>query len=674
MPPTKAYINWRGALLVVYLLGSTKSVFGEETIPNEPVPPAAAVDSFSDFADLSLGDLLDQTVAVATHGGASIRRSPAIVTLIDKSLIRASGARDLLDVLRLIPGVQAGIDVWANVGLGVRGTWAMEGKVLILIDDVEMTELAYGTTPLLMRIPLQSIERIEIIRGPGSVLYGGFAELMVVRIITNSAQRLRAGRLSGGYGHVGSGYGHGQGEVSFSWVDPQQPDGFFVGGMGSYMRASGTNRTYRDLYGGTYNMQSGNRFESKLANVTVGYGGLSLRFFYHRYDEPNRDLFDVILPEPAQAWLEQQSIIGAYERKFLSHLKLTLKTDITTQQPYNSREPAEFADDIHVWRSSSYAEVAYAADQGFGGLVGVGFQHTQAKSQLSQFIDSYQLNMNNGVAYLQADYTHHWFNTYAGARLEQHEYVGLAVVPRAAFTTSFTYTHAKLMISRAFRAPTVNNISADPNINPEFTTAIEGELGYRPVTWVALVFNAFNNRIHDTITYFYDPENNFEGYLNGRDTGTRGLEAEATWILPKLSGNLNYSFYYGFKAGNDAASLMNNANLAFAKHKLAGYVQFRPMPALSLTPSAVLLSKRAGFLHIPNSDGEYEEAIFDPSLWLNFFARFSLSSIQGLVLGVGVFNLIDVAQDFLQPYDSGHGVFADRSRELVLRLEYDLPL
>lgn len=123
--------------------------------------------------------LINQQIAVSVKNPLSVRKSPNIISLITEEEIKKSGARDLTDVLRTFPGLDFGVDVQGQIGLGVRGSWANEGKILILLDGQEMNEIAYGTLQFGNNYPLEQIKKIEIIRGPGSAVYGGFAEYMV---------------------------------------------------------------------------------------------------------------------------------------------------------------------------------------------------------------------------------------------------------------------------------------------------------------------------------------------------------------------------------------------------------------------------------------------------------------------------------------------------------------
>ncbi|MFH1049868.1 MAG: TonB-dependent receptor plug domain-containing protein, partial [bacterium] len=135
-------------------------------------------------------------IAVTGQNKATITESPGIVTLITEDEIRESGARDLLDILRMVPGLDFGAELDNVIGFGVRGNNATEGKVLVLIDGQQMNETNYGSFPFGQHILPDNIKRIEIIRGPGSAIYGGMAELAVINIITRKGTDINGINIS----------------------------------------------------------------------------------------------------------------------------------------------------------------------------------------------------------------------------------------------------------------------------------------------------------------------------------------------------------------------------------------------------------------------------------------------------------------------------------------------
>jgi outer membrane receptor protein involved in Fe transport len=106
-------------------------------------------------------------------GETDVRKAPVSITVLSAEQIKASGARNLLEALQLVPGITFGRDVDDVIGIAIHGTWAEEGKCLFMLNGMQLNENDFGTYAIGNRIPLDNVERIEVISGPGSVLYGG---------------------------------------------------------------------------------------------------------------------------------------------------------------------------------------------------------------------------------------------------------------------------------------------------------------------------------------------------------------------------------------------------------------------------------------------------------------------------------------------------------------------
>ncbi len=129
-----------------------------------------------DLKDLSLEELMDVKVTEATDTEKSLREAPGINSVISDDQIKLLGARDLMEVLATVPGITFGHDVLGNFSIIMREIWAQEGRILLLIDGLELAN----------HFPAEHIKRVEIIRSPGSAIYGGFAELGVINFITKN--------------------------------------------------------------------------------------------------------------------------------------------------------------------------------------------------------------------------------------------------------------------------------------------------------------------------------------------------------------------------------------------------------------------------------------------------------------------------------------------------------
>ena len=140
------------SILIVLLLGALSSASAQD-----------------DMFDLELEQLLEIKVNVASGSRSlSLAESPGIVSVLTREQLLKSGVKDLAGALKKIPGIGHAVNSYGVIGgLSVRGLAGFDGKVLVLLDGIELNERAYGTVYLGNRIPVELIERIEVIRGPG---------------------------------------------------------------------------------------------------------------------------------------------------------------------------------------------------------------------------------------------------------------------------------------------------------------------------------------------------------------------------------------------------------------------------------------------------------------------------------------------------------------------------
>jgi iron complex outermembrane receptor protein len=142
-------------------------------------------EGISDFEELDLEELLDVVVTAAKHK-QSIAESPSAVTVITREEIENSGARSLPEILRMVPNMDIGVlnPLWYEVG--VRGNSSINSdSMLLLVDNRDATVEFMGFPAwTLQSFNMEEVERIEVIRGPGSALYGANAYAGVVHVIT----------------------------------------------------------------------------------------------------------------------------------------------------------------------------------------------------------------------------------------------------------------------------------------------------------------------------------------------------------------------------------------------------------------------------------------------------------------------------------------------------------
>ena len=185
-------------------------------------------------------------VLTATRLKQSPAAVPGSMTVIDNALINASGARDISEVLRLVPGMMVGNISGNQAVVNYHGTNATEARRMqVLIDGRSVYRAGLSTVDWSdIPVAMEDIERIEVFRGPNTVSYGANALMAVVNIITRNpadshGTRMKVTRGQRGindfYASQGEGWDDGDWRLSLSG---QQDDGFDTDRTGADYRDS----------------------------------------------------------------------------------------------------------------------------------------------------------------------------------------------------------------------------------------------------------------------------------------------------------------------------------------------------------------------------------------------------------------------------------------------------
>ncbi len=168
----------------------------EPAAPPEGPPPDSTVATGADPAEAAsealpeelplMSDAYERVVVTASRYGQDPLDSPSTITVITQEEIRLSGATNLPDLLRRVAGVDVMSLAAGEPNLSIRGfNRELSNKVLVLIDGRSVYLDFLGTVLWsAMPIGLHEIERIEVIRGPGSAIYGANAVTGVINILT----------------------------------------------------------------------------------------------------------------------------------------------------------------------------------------------------------------------------------------------------------------------------------------------------------------------------------------------------------------------------------------------------------------------------------------------------------------------------------------------------------
>jgi iron complex outermembrane receptor protein len=173
---------------------------------------AASFAQQQDLTQLSLEDLMNTKVTSVSKKKQLLSRTASAIFVISSADIRRSGATNIPDVLRMVPGVdvaQINANTWAVSARGLNGRFSNE--LLVMVDGRNLYTPTFGGVFWdVLDLPLEDIERIEVIRGPGATVWGANAVNGVINIITKKAAETQGVMIVGGGGNLDQGFGTAQ--------------------------------------------------------------------------------------------------------------------------------------------------------------------------------------------------------------------------------------------------------------------------------------------------------------------------------------------------------------------------------------------------------------------------------------------------------------------------------
>ncbi|MGZ8189117.1 MAG: TonB-dependent receptor plug domain-containing protein [Methylosarcina sp.] len=642
----------------------------------------------SDIVDLDLSDLSKVPVFLSASQKATCANEAAgIVTVITGEEIQNMGARDLIDVLQLVPGFNFGVDVSNVVGLGIRGIQAHEGKVAVMIDGINMNEHRFGTTQFGNHFPLEQIHRIEIIRGPGSIVHGNFAEMGVINIISKTAEQMDGVKVSGNYGR----YSRGEARKNLEWTAGKEWGDLEVSFSGKRGEAHRSDQIYHDAVGNSFDMADNNELDALMLNLGVKYKNLNLRVLADQYNVNSRDGFAAEFSGPDRYLVNKFNTYAgdlSYQHVFSPSIKLDTNATFSRQNPWERTRklldggPSLLRERVYVDYYKFNAKATFATAEGNYLVMGNSFALDKFDIQeggLNETLPTF----SDYTAYTEAGYGFPWFNVMAGLRFDVYNEFGTNLAPRVALTKDFGKFHFKALYSHAFRIPTGGNYQKNAEYNfmrapedrisqvePERTRTAEIELGFHPFKNLDLSLNLFHIESDDIILYQID-ENEDDFYINAQGQSTQGIETglryrDEDWGYLAL----DYSFYESIENTADKYKILEpdgqiheHLNVGFPTHKASLNVHWDLTPSLSLNQTLIFISDRYGY--------SGDTLLRHNSSWVyNLYWQYKNLFARGMDVGLGVYDVFNEKQQYIQPYNGGHPALPGPTREVMLKLSY----
>lgn len=597
---------------------------------------------------------LEKMVVTGTRTKHTLEDVPVETQVITRQDIERSPARNIADILKTVPGINTSMldDVLGtdNLRATMRGLQFNEGYGLVLIDGQrahgEMGAHGdYGIS--LNQIPLSMVERIEIVKGAASALYGADALAGVINIITRKAPKEFTAHVSGG----GSQY-----EMT-------------------KRNGQSANSPFRDIY---------------RASAGVGGPALANSGYYLNY---SYDQDEGVAVDPAKTF--RHSLQGRWNTAIIENLNLDLGANYSQARREMNNAPAKYDREYDSYRFSG-ALTYQLGDNREHEFVLSGYTYWQ------DFVHGYggdsQTHRDGRVGYDQAELVYHWYtdtniltigastqiqgldyfaDTYSkgkvtskvnvdknivtnsvfiqnefffldnklslvpGVRLEDHSEFGFEANPK--FSAMFKATESTTLrgsVGRAFKSPTIRQLYYD-GLMRHGSYYIQSNSDLEPETAISYSLNIEQNLFGDMVTFNI-------GYFNNqiKDMVVRGTTGEfAPDGLPIESYfNVDKASVHGVELSarlmlNESFSLNAGYNYTDSENKDTGKdLPYVPGYSLSLAPTYVYQPWNVGasvimthmgkqYRNAANTQTVNEHNIVDAKIWKSFeYGRVSLDA------------------------------------------------
>jgi len=621
----------------------------------------------SSLDGMSLEQLLNIKVTLASGQEQDLKDAPGMLTVIYSDEIRYSGARDLMDVLRNVPGLFFAQDLENVISMGVRGIWAQEGKILLMRDGIELHETAYNSLQFLQHYPLHQLDRIEIIRGPGSVLYGGNAGLCVINLITlkdSENDGLKVGAL---YSRLERADGQ---KTAWMRLEKNFKNGFGMNISGHYsdgifsdrIASVGTDSTARKI-----DLKNFSGTSTASVNASFWYKNFELRYML----DDNR----------------HQSVFENYRYQHLTHLislrqkivvgdKLVITPQIWQKQMYPWRylnAPDSYRQ-LNTFNKRTEASLIarYAATGKWSLLAGARWmedrsEFTEADAPyLFQISREKDIRFNTWSLFLQSENYFSDFLLTSGIRYEKHNQYGAVLVPRINLTGKIRNWDFDLQYNEAFRAPSILNMDINPDIKPERTTDFEMELGRKIGRNFKSSVILFYTQISNPIIYTYIDGR--EKYFNDVAIKTYGAEAEVIFRNTDTELGASYSSYFSmFDSPVYSVREKENSKIGMPNHKVSFSARRFFGKHFFLSPQFLFFSRTFGY-------NSADQLLEQRAMSLVTFSGGFRNIANHWDVSFSVSDILNEQFVYFQAYRSGSDPLPGQGRAINMKVIYNLPL
>ena len=578
---------------------------------------------------------LDDIIITATKIPVSMRETTRPVLMIGRQEIEQSSGRDLSQLLNQQSGIRVN-----NVQGTPSGNQSlfMQGAggeyALILIDGMPVRDPSGVGGVIDMRLlPMHQIERVEILKGNQSALYGTDAVAGVINIISKSSSEKKF---------------ESNGSVSYGSHNSFNGSVGVNGSFNDRVRYRlNTSRESSDGISAAADPTGEGDFENDGFSHQSFYGGIDFKPFnrftissslhYSDYDgDYDADAF-VDAPNTFQIKMFNPSLQARFEsdRFTINSSYNYSKTDRLFSHQFGKDEyEGQFhnLDNFTTYRLNNYVNLLGGLNYQTGEMPSL----VEAEnSHSTSFISPYATILVKNLRGLSAE---------IGYRLNSHSEYG----ENSSFNISPTFRftqNMKLFASygTGFKAPTLNELfgpfGPNPDLEPETSSEYRvGVESYLMDQSLKLSAHFFNREIENLIVYTFDP-----GYINRDREKTKGFDVSTDWLI---SRNAKLGMYYNYLSGetitlDESGQQVSSDGLIRKPANLIGFqTSYRFSEGLFVKIDGEIIGERTDLFFNPENNFAAEEVSLDSYFLLNLYAEYSLLN-QQLVLFGAIRNLLN---------------------------------
>lgn len=533
---------------------------------------------------LSMDDLMATKVTISTNIKQALSKAPSVVSVITAEDIKATGTTNLMEILQSVPGIYIKTNLFGLKPL-ITFRGASGANVLLMLNGSPAKDLVWSPGIFWKGVPANMIDRIEIIRGPGSALFGSDASAGAINVITKTAgpiEKSEAGVRVGHFDRQSGWISHGARWNDFDMAFTA--DVSHTDGHDPFIARARLNTSGNANYG----------WDNTDLHLSIGKGHWRLLADHTRHDNVQIGLTGAAVLDPLTRANDRQTALALF---------------------YNNQE---FAQDWGLNAELRYRDIDYSSGNGFfEGITGVvNLNRMDSSERRTNFETSgvyrgfrnHLLRVGGGVqiqdlyAYRQYfngvlmpldapqkrrtgyfflqdiwSFADDWEFT-GGLRYDRYSDFGGTLNPRLALVWQATdRLTAKLMYGQAFRAPSYLELylttSANPpnsNLKPERSKTWEASFSYLATRELRLGVNMYDFERTQVIA---PDQTSAARFQNFERFATRGVELEAQWqASPRLrvSGNLSHM------KNEDATSPLRDVAIPMTQAYLRGDWTFQP--------------------------------------------------------------------------------------------------